>query len=166
MAHFTKQEIEEIRQRLATLAVKDSQFPSATAVYLEDFVAIVQEGINKKVTIGDLYKNAGGIFFENYVFLLNVYAKNGSMILRNGSSSVDLEAEVVLGTKNITSLIPINYFSWQRSSGDEYYDNLWNRLHVGAGSIIHITQNDVNNKGCTFYCCIPIESLLDLNIEI
>lgn len=53
MSHFSKEEIEEIRRRLTTKAVKDTQFPTAEDIKSEDYVAIVQDGINKKIQVGN-----------------------------------------------------------------------------------------------------------------
>ncbi len=50
MAHFTESQIEEIRRRLSKKAVKDSELPETDALGSEDFVAIVQNGTNKRIS--------------------------------------------------------------------------------------------------------------------
>ena len=160
MAHFTTQEIEEIRQRLASRAVKDSQFPTANAVTMEDFVAIVQNGVNKKVTIDSLYDDVSDYLYENYIVLLDIKVKNGSNILKKDASA-DLEAVVKIGDRDVTSQIPPSHFSWTRSSNNETLDRVWNQLHEGVGNEIHVDAADVN-KSCTFYCGVPMESLKNI----
>ena len=162
MAHFTKQEIEEIRIRLAATGVKDSQFPSVTTVNLDDFIAIVQDGKNKKATLSDILVHLGEEIFENFIFSVHVYVKNGANILHGGTSA-DIEAEVLLGDKNVTQQIPQKCYSWKRSSKNHAADELWNLQHTGVGSEIHITQIDVN-RNCTFYCVIPADCLRNINI--
>ena len=46
--HFTKQEIEEIRKQLSTTAVRDLELPETLEMTDSDYVAVVQNGINKK----------------------------------------------------------------------------------------------------------------------
>lgn len=93
---------------------------------------------------------------------VNIWVKNGANMLRDGTSA-DLEAEVTLGKKNITGLIPENYYSWCRSSKNPAADELWNLQHVGVGHEIHVTQIDVN-RDCTFYCVLPPDCFRDLDV--
>ena len=51
MSHFTKSQIEEIRQRLATKAVRDSDLENTSSFDGDDFVAIVQDGENRKLDV-------------------------------------------------------------------------------------------------------------------
>ena len=46
--HFTKQEIEEIRKQLSTTAVRDLELPETLEMTDSDYVAVVQNGVNKK----------------------------------------------------------------------------------------------------------------------
>ena len=55
MKYFTDAQIEEIRRRLATLGVKDTDLPYAKTLSGDEVIAIVQEGINKKVGIKDFF---------------------------------------------------------------------------------------------------------------
>lgn len=55
MKYFTKAQIEEIRKQLATMGVRDTDLPDATKPLSGDeLVAIVQNGINKKVGVRKL----------------------------------------------------------------------------------------------------------------
>ena len=55
MKYFTKAQIEEIRKQLATLGVRDTDLPDVNAPLSGDeLVAIVQNGINKKVGVRKL----------------------------------------------------------------------------------------------------------------
>lgn len=49
--HFTKEQIDEIRSRLASEGKKDSDFESASEVTPEDFLTIVQNRRNKKMPL-------------------------------------------------------------------------------------------------------------------
>lgn len=55
MKYFTKAQIEEIRKALATLGVKDTDLPNASTISGDELIAIVQDGINKKVGISDFF---------------------------------------------------------------------------------------------------------------
>lgn len=163
MAHFTKQEIEEIRTRLAATGVKDSQFPTATRIDFEDFIAIVQRGKNKKVSVSDLFENIGEAIFDRFVFTLPIYVKNGANILRKPSASADMEAHVLIGNRDVTPLITDNYFSWERYSKNADQDRIWNASHRGVGPLVHVTRNDVN-EACTFCCLVPVEAIRNINL--
>lgn len=49
MAHFTRQEIEEIRMQLAQQGMKDTDFEETDKFVGDDFFVIVQDGVNKKI---------------------------------------------------------------------------------------------------------------------
>ena len=54
--HFTKEQIDEIRRQLATDAVRDTDFPETDSFHGEDYVAIVQDGRNKRLSC-DTFRN-------------------------------------------------------------------------------------------------------------
>lgn len=54
MKYFTKEQIEEIRRQLATLGVRDTDLDSAGPLSGDELVAIIQNGINKKVGVRKL----------------------------------------------------------------------------------------------------------------
>ena len=53
--HFTKQEIDEIRSQIATYGVRDMEFPETDTMQGEDYLAIVQDGENKRIS-GDNFR--------------------------------------------------------------------------------------------------------------
>lgn len=162
MAHFSRQEIDEIAQRLSTVGVKDSDFPSATYISPDDFVAIVQAGVNKKLPIARIYEEISPYLYDHYIFKITPFVKNGANMLRSGYEA-DIEAAVILGDVDVTSQIAPSLFSWERSSIDSVLDQAWNQTHRGVGPVIHITRADVN-KACTFYCLVPCEAIRNINI--
>lgn len=162
MPHFSKQEIEEIRRRLEQTAIKDSQFPDASVISLEDFVAIVQDSVNKKISVGSLFSYLGPEIASKYVISLQVFCENGSNMIRKNSSA-DMVAKVYSGFIDVTDRIPPSLFSWTRSSGNSSSDSVWNSLHEGVGPSVHITRDDIN-RGCTFLCTIPPNALDYINI--
>lgn len=54
MKYFTKAQIEEIRRQLATLGVRDTDLDNAGPLSGDELVAIIQNGINKKVGVRKL----------------------------------------------------------------------------------------------------------------
>lgn len=54
--YFTKQQIEEIARRLATETVRDTDFDNATAITGDEYVSVVQDGLNRKVTMEDFIR--------------------------------------------------------------------------------------------------------------
>lgn len=162
MAHFSRQEIEEIASRLQSLAVKDSQFPDASVITIDDFVAIVQDGKNKKISIAELYQDISPYIYDKYVFQITPFVKNGANMLREGFEA-DIEASVIIGTTDVTSQIAPSFFSWERSSADAELDRSWNLTHRGVGPQIHVTRADIN-RACTFYCLVPVEVIRNINL--
>lgn len=57
---FTKNQIEEIRDKLAWLGVKDTEFEVTEEVSVDDKIAIVSGGENKTVLLRDLLSKAAG----------------------------------------------------------------------------------------------------------
>lgn len=55
MKYFTKAQIEEIRRQLATLGVRDTDLQFASNMTGDELIAIIQDGINKKVGIKDFF---------------------------------------------------------------------------------------------------------------
>lgn len=53
---FTTNQIEEIRQRLQLGGAKDTSFPDASSIKGNEILALVQEGINKKMTLKEFAK--------------------------------------------------------------------------------------------------------------
>lgn len=61
---FTKNQIEEIRDKLAQLGVKDTEFKVTEKVSEDDMIAIVSGGENKTILLKNLLKAAGTIIIE------------------------------------------------------------------------------------------------------
>lgn len=88
---------------------------------------------------------------------IRVNSDKGS-ILQLGEQTFTLTAEVWYNNGNITSSIPQELFSWERSSGDTLNDNSWNIGHVGVGSSITISQTEVYRKA-NFCCLLDLDEL-------
>lgn len=61
---FTKNQIEEIRDKLAQLGVKDTEFKVIKEVSGDDMIAIVSGGENKIILWGDLLSEVTGTIIE------------------------------------------------------------------------------------------------------
>ena len=57
---FTKNQIEEIRDKLAQLGVKDTEFKVIEEVSEDDMISIVSGGENKTILLKDLLSEAAG----------------------------------------------------------------------------------------------------------
>ena len=57
---FTKNQIEEIRDKLAQLGVKDTEFKATEEASEDDMIAIVSGGENKIILLKDLLSEAAG----------------------------------------------------------------------------------------------------------
>ena len=51
MRYFTIQQIDEIRKQLATFGVRDTDLITASLLRGDEYVAIVQDGKNKKISL-------------------------------------------------------------------------------------------------------------------
>lgn len=58
MGFFTREQIGEIERKLYHRGSRDSEFVPADSVCDEDFFAIVQDSINKRITFGSLFRSA------------------------------------------------------------------------------------------------------------
>ena len=58
---FTKNQIEEIRDKLAQLGVKDTEFKVTEEISKDDVLAIVSGGENKTILLKDLLSKVTGI---------------------------------------------------------------------------------------------------------
>lgn len=55
MIPLTKKQLEQIRQYIATYGIRTTDFPDTSTVTADDYIAIVQGGVNKKVQVSDLF---------------------------------------------------------------------------------------------------------------
>lgn len=49
---FTREQIHEISKRLSELGIKDTDMEETDKISSDDIIAIVQDGVNKKASIG------------------------------------------------------------------------------------------------------------------
>lgn len=56
---FTREQIHEISKRLSELGIKDTDLEEADKMSSDDVIAIVQNGVNKKVSIKELISSIG-----------------------------------------------------------------------------------------------------------
>lgn len=56
MRYFTKQQIDEIRKQLATLGIRDTDLITASTLRGNEYVAIVQDGTNKKISLAKMFE--------------------------------------------------------------------------------------------------------------
>lgn len=61
---FTKNQIEEIRDKLAQLGVKDTEFKVTEETSEDDMIAIISGGENKIIRLRDLMSKATGTIIE------------------------------------------------------------------------------------------------------
>ena len=102
-----------------------------------------------------------GIQVVGNLYDIRLFSANGSQFMRAGQQT-DIVAEVWNMDRNITDNVAPEHFTWQRSSGNQILDNIWNLTHQGVGKTIRIQNSDIN-KACTFYCLIPVEVLNNIN---
>lgn len=57
---FTKEQIYEISKRLSELGIKDTDMEETDKISSDDIIAIVQDGVNKKASIGNVLSSVGG----------------------------------------------------------------------------------------------------------
>lgn len=56
---FTREQIHEISKRLSELGIKDTDLGEVDKISSDDVIAIVQNGVNKKVSIKELISSIG-----------------------------------------------------------------------------------------------------------
>ena len=74
-------------------------------------------------------------------------------IIRNGQGQITLTAQVKQGEEDITFRFQNADFSWTRNSGNEEYDQEWNKRHKGVGNVIVVKAEDVWKKAL-FECIL------------
>lgn len=93
---------------------------------------------------------------------IRVESDKGTTLLV-GERSFTLTAFAYYNNENITSQIPYELFSWERSSADTQADLLWNSSHIGVGSSINVTDAEVTRKA-NFCCVVNLDELKRRNI--
>ena len=73
--NFTKEDIQTIKDALRTTGVKDSEFLEATLPLSKtDGITLLQEGKNKKITIGDFNNQMLSLFRLDFINLTEKYS--------------------------------------------------------------------------------------------
>lgn len=93
---------------------------------------------------------------KNIPYRVQLMSTNG-LQFKNGVINTRIIATVYHGTKDITNTLSSDNFIWSRISDDADGDAAWNQAHVGAGSFIDITADDVPTNA-TFECDIDINT--------
>lgn len=105
--YFTKQQIAEIKQRLATESVRDTDFDETTPLTGDEFIAVIQDGLNRKVTMADFVEEVT----DNFVVIpegdIALYNKTGDST-KHGMTQLAITRELA----NKVNIIDIlNYLS-------------------------------------------------------
>ncbi|MFR9505672.1 MAG: hypothetical protein SNI32_06285 [Rikenellaceae bacterium] len=99
------------------------------------------------ITISKLYDGQSS-------YQVQIISLNGTNFI-NSDISTELKARLYRDSEDITATLDDAAFSWVRLSDDTTGDTDWNELHVGVGSLISITGDDLFRKA-TFNCNITI----------
>ena len=85
---------------------------------------------------------------------VSVFSTNGQFF-KDGKTETDLYVVVMQGDKDITSTLGKERFNWIRTSANSEADVAWSKAHEGAGSRIHITDEDVEGRA-NFDCVVKL----------
>lgn len=89
-------------------------------------------------------------------YKVEVIPVGGDSVIRNGQGKVTLQAYAYRGVEDITDVLDVKCFNWLRDSGDEEADEVWNSKHVGVGSTIIVTANEVS--GSAIFQCLLVST--------
>lgn len=92
---------------------------------------------------------------NDIVYKCELHSSNGTEF-KNGDITTTMYVVVYKGKDDITSTLPNSAFIWKKTNKDGTDDTTWNNNHVGVGSTIQVTKDDVFQKA-TFWCDIDIE---------
>ena len=91
---------------------------------------------------------------NDIVYKIELISSKGS-IFKNGIIETVLSAKVYRGKEDITATVPLSGFIWKKYDKNGILDNEWTNAHVGVGSSISITSEDVKERS-VFTCDIDI----------
>jgi hypothetical protein len=91
---------------------------------------------------------------NDVVYKTELHSTNGDKFT-NGNINTTLYVLVYRGMTDITSTLPNSAFIWKKTNQNGTSDTAWNNAHIGAGSSIQVTKDDVYKKA-TFWCDIDI----------
>lgn len=94
------------------------------------------------------------LFDGEDAYSVTVHSDNGNSFI-NGDISASLTATLYKGSEDITDTLPDNTFNWKRISQNSDTDTVWNKLHMGVGRRITISDEDVFRRAM-FECEVSI----------
>ena len=99
--------------------------------------------IAKTTTQQPAYDSTDWLMTEgNAKFSVSIYSSNGYEFFA-GNLNTTLNAIVYSGNEDITGSIPDSQVKWQRKSGDDASDTIWNTDHTADGISIQLTNEDI-----------------------
>ncbi len=122
--------------------------PSGYGLYATNCFLKGQLALSGGSTVEDAIKDA-------LSYTINIYTSSGNSFI-NGVDTT-LVAQVMCGKDDVTSTLAAGYFSWRRVSRNTDGDAVWNQLHEGVGSSIHIGDDDVV-RSAMFECVVTIDN--------
>ena len=138
MAHFTREEVEEMGRRLAVLAVKDTQLPEADPISGDEEVAIIQDGKNKRVKVTDISSGIDPQIHANRK--MTIYQSHGGLVMYGEDEDIEVRIEDGYGV-DVTD--EYSQFILERDSGDPPSDTVWNASHRDVGNTFTILFTDL-----------------------
>lgn len=138
---FTSKQIREIASRLATLAVKDSQFEPASKISSDDYIAIIQDGVNKRATIGQFVSEMPTAFaLGNLTDVTLTSPAQGNILMYDGSGWVNaaFSAGSLYGLQEVKS-------TTSPTSNDLFYFDGYQWTNKSISGLGLATTSDLND---------------------
>ena len=85
---LTKEDIDDIARRIATLAKKDTEFPETNTLGDEDLIAIVQDGVNKIISVDGFAEQLMAIMQDQGLIIDVAPQINEAIDALDGSASI------------------------------------------------------------------------------
>lgn len=92
---------------------------------------------------------------QSATYTLYIEMPNGNKMRPEG---IQMTAHLFKNSVEVTDLWEDSYFTWKRSSSDNYGDTYWNDAHNTGTKTLTITGNDVN-KDAVFQCKFETEQI-------
>lgn len=96
--HLSREQIEEIARALASKSKKDTDFVETDELSGDDFIAIVQDGHNKKIKASKLESKISDVSYDtelNHEIDLHVKTKTRRLLKTSAISTADKNVDVV-----------------------------------------------------------------------
>jgi len=127
---FTKEQIEEIRQRLALNVSRDSDFPIAESLNDDDIITLVQDSINKKISISNFNTKTWKKELTREVLLLSAEIKREAINVKNWAGQTFFPINSF--EQKFDELLYSGNFNY-RTTGEADINSLWtNGLQLQA----------------------------------